>query len=233
MALHAYGSDMELDVEGLRVARGWRVVLRDLSLSLRAGEALLLRGPNGAGKSTLLRTLAGFILPEAGVAHLGGVSLADDRAAFTGQLTYTGHLDALKPAMTAEETLAFHADIHGVARDRVPDALAAMGLAHLAEQPVRILSAGQKRRLGLARLALSDRPLWLLDEPTVSLDAESAERVAALARRHCASGGMVIAATHIDLAIPGAAVLNPGDFGPAERAAGPAALDAMLSGESW
>lgn len=224
---------MELHVDGLRVVRGWRMVLNGLSFSLCAGEALLLRGPNGAGKSTLLRTLAGFILPDAGDARLGPASLGTDRAEFVGNVTYTGHLDALKPSMTATETLAFHADIYGISRARIADALAAMGLEKLADQPVRILSAGQKRRLGLARLALSDRPVWLLDEPTVSLDAESAERVAALARRHCEMGGMVIAATHIDLAIPGAAVLNPGDFGPDEAAAGRVQVDDVLSGESW
>lgn len=220
--------------EDFCVRRGWRRIFTGLSFELPEGGALLLRGPNGAGKSTLLRALAGFVEFERGDARFGGISLRRERSTFVETLTYTGHLDAIKPALGVEETLALHADLMGVERSRVAQALEAMGLSHLAGESVRILSAGQKRRLGLARLALSDRPLWLMDEPTVSLDAESAERVAALARAHCAKGGMVIAATHIDLAIPEAAVLDPSAFAPEPPKAGiPAEDDPALTGESW
>ncbi len=224
---------MDLVAENLRVARGQRTVFAGLGFSLAEGGALILAGPNGAGKSTLLRLLAGLLPLEEGAVRLGDISLRRDRGAFADHVLLTGHLDALKPAFTARETLVFQADLYGAPRDRVDHALDALDLAFLAEQPVRVLSAGQKRRLGLARLALVERPLWLLDEPTVSLDARSAARVAAMARDHCARGGMVVAATHIDLGIDGAARLDPAAYAPGEALAIPARDDAVLDGEAW
>ncbi len=223
---------MNLIAENLRVTRGYRTVFNGLGFSLSAGGALILAGPNGAGKSTLLRILAGLLPVEEGDARLDGVSLRADRTGFTEHVVHTGHLDALKPAFTAWETLAFHADLYGTDRGRVAGALEALDLGFLAEQPVRVLSAGQKRRLGLARLALVDRPLWLLDEPTVSLDAKSAGRVAEMARAHCAQGGMVVAATHIDLGIEGAAKLDPAAFAPGEGTV-EVRDNAVLDGEAW
>jgi heme exporter protein A len=221
---------MELVAENLTVTRGYRTVFSGLGFSLSSGGALILAGANGSGKSTLLRILAGLLPVEQGDAVLDGVSLRDDQAGFAEHVVMTGHLDAVKPAFTVWETLAFHADLYGTDRGRVAGALEALDLGFLTDQPVRVLSAGQKRRLGLARLALVDRGLWLLDEPTVSLDAKSAGRVAEMARAHCAGGGMVIAATHIDLGIKGAARLDPGAFAPGEGRA--VRDDAVLDGEA-
>lgn len=226
---------MDLVAENLSVTRGHRTVFAGLGFALAPGGALILAGPNGAGKSTLLRILAGLLPVGAGEVHLGDVSLREDRGGFVDHVLHTGHLDALKPAFTARETLAFHADLYGASRGRIDGALDALDLGFLADQPVRVLSAGQKRRLGLARLALVDRPLWLLDEPTVSLDARSAGRVARMARDHCASGGMVVAATHIDLGIEGAARLDPAAFAPGGggEAAWPTRDEAVLDGDAW
>ena len=223
---------MDLIAENLRVTRGYRTVFAGLGFAVPEGGALILAGANGAGKSTLLRILAGLLPVEEGEVRLGGVSLRRDRGEFVDQVLHTGHLDALKPAFTAWETLAFQADLYGASRGRIEGALEALDLGFLADQPVRVLSAGQKRRLGLARLALVERPVWLLDEPTVSLDAKSAGRVAEMARAHCAGGGMVIAATHIDLGIEGAARLDPAAFAPGEGVA-VVRDDAVLDGEAW
>ena len=224
---------MKLVAKNLHAPRGHRTVFTGLHLHLAPGGALILAGPNGAGKSTLLRILAGLLPVETGDVWLGETSLREDRAGFVDKILHTGHLDALKPAFTARETLAFHADLYGAPRGRIDGALDALDLGFLADQPVRVLSAGQKRRLGLARLALIERPLWLLDEPTVSLDARSAGRVAQMAREHCAAGGMVVMATHIDLGIEGAARLDPASFAPDESAGLPTRDDAVLDGESW
>jgi len=151
---------MELTAENLRVTRGQRTVFSGLGFVVAKGGALILAGPNGAGKSTLLRILAGLLPVEEGDVRFGGVSLRQDRGGFVENVLHTGHLDALKPAFTARETLMFQADLYGASRSRVEGALEALDLGFLAEQPVRVLSAGQKRRLGLARLALIERPLW-------------------------------------------------------------------------
>jgi len=224
---------MNLVAENLRVTRGHRTVFAGLHLTLAPGGALILAGPNGAGKSTLLRILAGLLPVKTGDVRLGETPLREDRAGFVDKVLHTGHLDALKPAFTARETLAFQADLYGAPPERIDGALDALDLGFLADQPVRVLSAGQKRRLGLARLALVERPLWLLDEPTVSLDARSAGRVAQMARDHCAAGGMVVAATHIDLGIEGAARLDPASFAPGEDPAMPTRDDAVLDGDAW
>jgi len=157
---------MNLEIEKLRCVRAGRTVFANLSVRVARGEALILAGPNGAGKSTLLRILAGLLRADEGDARLGDVSLREDRAEFQSHILYTGHLDAVKPALSAFETLAFWAQIYASPASNIMDALQAMGLERLADHPVRTLSAGQRRRLGLARLALIDRPLWLLDEPT-------------------------------------------------------------------
>ena len=224
---------MDLRIENLRSARAGRTVFAGLSVNVAAGEALILAGPNGAGKSTLLRILAGLLQSQEGDAQFGDVSLRGDRREFQGQVLYTGHLDAVKPAFTVHETLGFWARIYGADPAGVDPAMEAMALGRLADHPVRTLSAGQRRRLGLARLALIDRPLWLLDEPTVSLDAESSARVAALARQRCETGGIVVAATHIDLAIPAAKTLDPALFVPIGRDGVPSADDLVLSGDAW
>jgi heme exporter protein A len=202
-----------LEARDLASLRGERVVFAGVSFALSAGEALLLTGANGAGKSTLLRVLAGLLAPMEGALRWAGADPFADRAAHARRLRYVGHGDALKPALTARENLAFFARLWG---GDVESGLAAMGLVPLADLPARVLSAGQKRRLGLARLALRlpaagslpEAPLWLLDEPTTGLDAASVQRLGDLLAGHLANGGMVVAATHSPLPLPGAAELR-------------------------
>lgn len=194
-----------LDARDLACLRGERVVFAGLSFTLAPGGALLLTGANGAGKSSLLRLLAGLIAPAEGLLLWQGEDALADRAAHARRLRYVGHGDALKPALTARENLAFFARLWGGDPE---SALAALGLEALAELPARVLSAGQKRRLGLARLALAPADLWLLDEPTTGLDVASVERLGAMLARHRAAGGMVVAATHLPLPLPDAGELR-------------------------
>jgi len=212
---------MELVLDDLACRRGGRLIYRGLAFRLAAGAAAAVRGPNAVGKSTLLRQLAGLIPLAGGDARLGGVSLAADRAAFQERVAYAGHLDAVKPALTVAENLALWARLHGTGEARADAALARFGLAHVAGRPAAECSAGQARRLGLARLMLTDRPLWLMDEPTVSLDAEAVALVAGLVREHLAGGGLALIATHADLGLgelptltmapPGAEAARHGD----------------------
>ncbi len=188
--------DATLQAERLACWRGERLVFADLSFVLSPGEAMLLTGANGAGKSSLLRVLAGLIPAAEGCLLWGGADALADRVAHGARLRYLGHADALKPALSARENLAFHARLHG---GEVAPALAALGLSELADLPARVLSSGQKRRLALARLALSPAPLWLLDEPSVGLDSASVDRLAPLFAEHRARGGMIMAATHLPL----------------------------------
>lgn len=185
---------MELNVSELSVARGGVPVLEGVSLSLAPGQALVLRGPNGSGKTTLLRTIAG-LQP----ALAGRVTGAEDRIA------YAGHADGLKAMLSVSENLGFWAAVFGT-RD-VAAALEAFALEPLADRLAGTLSAGQKRRLGLARLLVTGRPIWVLDEPTVSLDADAVTLFADVVRAHLAGGGMALIATHIDLGLE-AAVLD-------------------------
>ncbi|MDO9708817.1 heme ABC exporter ATP-binding protein CcmA [Paracraurococcus lichenis] len=194
-----------LEARDLACFRGERVVLAGVSFQLEAAGALLLVGANGAGKSTLLRLLAGLLRPEAGAVLWDGRDALADRAAHAARVRYLSHQDALKPALTARENLEFFARLWG---GGVEAALAALDLLPLADLPARVLSSGQKRRLALARLALAPAPLWLLDEPTVGLDAASVERLGLLLARHRAQGGMVLAATHLPLPLPGAGELR-------------------------
>lgn len=179
---------MELAVSDLTVARGGVPVLAGVSFRLRGGEAALLRGPNGSGKTTLLRTLAGLQPPMA-----GEVSVPPEEVA------YAAHADGLKPTLTVAENLAFWAAIYGTGDTR--GAMERFRLAELARRPAGALSAGQKRRLGLARLLVTGRKVWLLDEPTVSLDVASVALFADAVRAHLAEGGIALIATHIDLGL--------------------------------
>jgi heme exporter protein A len=194
-----------LYADSLTVERGARTVIDALSFTAKAGEALLLVGPNGAGKTTLIRTLAGFIHPTAGRVELKGYSGDRDLPELCH---YVGHSTGIKANLTPAENLAFWAAyLSGtkLSREamagRVEEALAAFGLSPLADFPAGLLSAGQKRRLGLARLAVDARPVWLLDEPTVSLDAASTDALAKLIQRHLSGGGIAVAATHLPLGL--------------------------------
>ena len=195
---------MRLEVNNLGCLRGGRRVLKEVSFDLQSGEAMLLRGPNGAGKSTLLRVLAGLIPYDRGEIVLDGKPISH-RDQIQEQIAYTGHLDAIKPAMSVEENLAFWAQLFGTQIST--ETMTTFRLAEIADRPAHLCSAGQKRRLGLARLAVSNRPLWLLDEPTVSLDREMSSVFSTHVSAHCAAGGMALIATHIDLAIEAAGEL--------------------------
>lgn len=179
---------MELTVDNLSVARGGVPLLEGLNFTLAQGQVLILRGPNGSGKTTLLRTLAGLQPPVAG-------SISADPE----QITYGAHADGLKATLTVEENLRFWASVHGV--DDITPAVDGFNLKGLTHRPSANLSAGQKRRLGLARLLVTARPIWLLDEPTVSLDAASVTLFANAVRAHVAGGGAALIATHIDLGL--------------------------------
>ncbi len=192
---------MRLSASNLTAERGGRIIFANLSFAVEAGESLTVTGPNGAGKSTLLRVLAG-LLPCLG----GEISLtpATD-ATIAEQVHYVGHADALKGLLTASENLQFLGPIldAGHGGMAVDAALAEFGLSHIVDLPAAYLSAGQKRRVTLARLLAVKRPLWLLDEPFTALDAASQALMARLMTSHLAQGGMIVAATHARLGLPG------------------------------
>jgi heme exporter protein A len=196
-----------LVVKDLSVERGGRHVFEAVSFALSAGEALVVSGANGAGKSTLLRTLAGYIKPQAGTIHIeGGVEDAPP-----GELAHAvGHADALKPALTVAENITFWAGFMTGAPGNVDKALETFGLVDLAHVPARVLSAGQRRRLSLARLMAVRRPLWLLDEPTTAIDRASEAVLNEVMRMHLAQGGLVVAATHSPLGLTAPRTLHLG-----------------------
>ncbi len=203
-----------LAAEALDCVRGDRVVFTGVSFALEPGAALVLTGANGTGKSSLLRLIAGLLKPAGGRILWDGVDVAEDRVAHAARFRYVGHQNALKPALSVAENLAFWAGLHGAPRAAaaaVAAALERLGLDHLAKVPAQLLSAGQRRRLALARIAVAPAPLWLLDEPTVTLDQESVATVEKLMADHCANGGLIVVATHIGLKVPNAAVLTLGE----------------------
>lgn len=179
---------MTLSIQNLAVARGGVPVLGNVSFAIVPGQALILRGPNGAGKTTLLRTIAGLQKPLSGV-----IKGADETIA------YAGHADGLKAMLSVAENLQFWAQVFG--HSDIDAALAAYQLGPLIDRLAGTLSAGQKRRLGLARLMVTGRPVWVLDEPTVSLDADAVAMFAAAVTAHLGAGGIALIATHIDLGL--------------------------------
>lgn len=203
---------MTLTVDGLACIRGERQLFHDLNFRLAAGEALLLRGPNGSGKSSLLRLLSGFLAPAAGKVLWNEAPVGEDAEAHRARLLYLGHQDAVKPQLSAQENLAFFARLHGAGTDaadqQAATALEAAGLSRQRKLPSRYLSAGQKRRLALARLLLSPATLWLLDEPTNALDSSATEWLGAILDAHRQRGGLVILASHIAVPLPDARRLD-------------------------
>ena len=193
-----------LALSALALSRGERLLFRGLNLDLSAGDAVALTGANGAGKTSLLRAIAGFIRQDAGEidfhdADRNGLDPADARA---HEVHLLGHLDGLKTGRTAREELMFQSQWLGHSHDGISDAIETLGLKPLLDLEVRKLSAGQRRRLALARLIGSPRALWLLDEPLSPLDARWREAVGAMMARHLAGGGLLIAAVHDPLPIP-------------------------------
>jgi heme exporter protein A len=193
--------------ENLACRRGERFVFAGVDCRIAAGDALLLTGPNGSGKSSLLRLLATLLAPAAGRLLWGGIPVEDDPPGYRAAIHYVGHLDGVKPALTPREMLGFWAALRGVHRPTINAALAAFGIEHIADWPCRWLSAGQRRRLALARLIAAPAPVWLLDEPAAALDGDGEARLAAAMASHRAAGGRVVVATHQPLALPGATTL--------------------------
>ena len=197
-------AELRLKAEGVAITRGGRSILSDLSFHVCAGDALVVTGPNGSGKSSLLRAVAGLIAPAAGRIYLEG-------GALSGAVHLVGHNNALKAQLSVLENALFWARWQGGAEvasasdvdaeTRAEDALAAVGLLRLADTPGAYLSQGQRRRLALARLVASPRPVWLLDEPVAGLDAASRDLFAASMARHLDGGGLIMAATHEPLGL--------------------------------
>jgi heme exporter protein A len=182
---------MELQAEGLTCSRGGREVFRNVGFKVPAGEALIVTGRNGAGKSSLLRMIAGLVRIAAGRLSLSGAT----DTPIGEQAHYLGHQDAMKPSLTVAENLQFWTRFLGSHSDS-GQALELLDLAPLADLPAVFLSAGQRRRLSIARIVAVSRPVWLLDEPTSALDAPSQTRLAEIMRNHLAGGGIIVAASH-------------------------------------
>ncbi len=189
---------MRLSGNGLVCVRGGREVFAGLDFGAAAGEALAVMGRNGSGKTSLLRLVAGLLIPAGGIITLDG---GNAELTLPEQCHYLGHRDALKPALSVAENLAFWADFLGGERFDATESLAAVGLDHATDLPAAFLSAGQRRRLSLARLIAIRRPVWLLDEPTTALDVAGQDMFGGLMRDHLGRGGMIMAATHAPLGI--------------------------------
>jgi heme exporter protein A len=190
---------LRFEARGLTIRRGFRLLFENLDLDLASGEILQLSGPNGVGKSTLMRLLAGILRPDSGNIRWHGVPEEREPATL---LHYHGHREGLRDALSPRENLAFAAGILGGACLPIEDALEQVGAGALMDLPVQVLSAGQRRRVALARLLVASRPVWLLDEPLAALDTAGQALVDRLLASHVASGGMAIVATHHPLGIP-------------------------------
>jgi heme exporter protein A len=192
--------DPRLSVNGLSIVRGGRAILSELSFEISAHEALMLRGPNGVGKSSALMALAGLLAPESGRIEFSG---RDPEAAALSHLHYVAHAPAIKSGLSVGENLQFWAHMLGASGADIGAALGQAGLGGLESLDAGLLSAGQTRRLALARLVAVPRPLWLLDEPTSALDTAGAAWVGELISAHLRDGGLAVIATHLDISVAG------------------------------
>ncbi len=199
---------MQLVAEKLAVDRGERRIFKGLSLSVSAGTAMVVTGPNGAGKSTLIKAIAGFLEPAEGTIRLDGLEGEDTERPLAEYCHYLAHDNALKSQLTVAENLSFWQRFLGAPHASVDEALERVGLPGVGALPAGYLSAGQKRRVAIARLLVTHRPVWLVDEPTAALDKASEARFAELATAHVAAGGILVAATHQALGIKDAQTLH-------------------------
>jgi len=204
-----------LEADGLGCLRGDVPVFAGVSFALEPGDALVLGGPNGSGKSSLLRVLAGLLPPAAGRVLWDSHPVDPADETHRGRVAYLGHADALKPALTARENLDFWARLHGAPAGTVEAALDRLGLSALADTPVGVFSAGQRRRLAIARVLASAATVWLLDEPAVGLDRPAVHRLMRVLDAHRAAGGIVVAATHQPLDLADAHALDMANHAPA------------------
>lgn len=202
--------EVPLWAKDLAYRRGGRLVFTKLSLHLDAGEGLVVVGPNGAGKSSLLRMLAGLARPSAGAIHWGALDIAKDPLAHRARTAYLGHLDAVKSCATVRDHLELAIWLAGRDRRRLSTVAGRIGLEKLLEQPGRRLSAGQRRRLALGRMLLSEASLWLLDEPANALDLSGQTLLTELLQEHLAEGGRFVLATHQPIAVKSQSLLLPG-----------------------
>jgi len=196
---------MRLEAENLAGERGGETIFAGLSFALSEGEALVVTGPNGSGKSTLLRIICGLLQPEA-----GKVELREDGTVLPVRAAchYLGHQNAMKPALSVRENLSFWQKFNGAAQSEIDEALETVDLPGVEHLPFGYLSTGQKRRVSIAKLLVSHRPLWIVDEPTAGLDKASEVRFAEIMRGHMREGGMIVAATHIPLGLEGVSALD-------------------------
>ncbi len=208
----------DLIAEDIACRRGERLVFAGVSFRLPAGGALMLTGANGSGKTSLLRVLATLVTPAAGRILWGGLPIEADLPAYRGRLHYLGHQDGVKPGLTPRETLLFWAGLGGgEARRNAPGveaALAAFALGAVAEWPCRWLSAGQRRRLALARVVATGAPVWLLDEPTTGLDEDNVVRLERVIAGHRAAGGRIVVASHTPVDLDAVGILAMDSFAP-------------------
>lgn len=197
-----------LEAQHLACVRGGRSVFAGIDFSLEPGDVLSLHGPNGSGKSTLIRLLAGFLTPALGEIRWAGADIRTNFADHRARLHYVGHADGIKALLSVRENLAFTCALNGAGNGALDRALETFGLSALVDTPGRFLSSGQRRRLSLARLLAGNRPIWLLDEPGVGLDAESRGRLEQAIDQHRSEGGLAILATHGDVRVEGTRVLE-------------------------
>ena len=205
---------MRLIAENLGGERGGDTVFSGIGFALQDGQALVVTGPNGAGKSTLLRVIAGLLPVAEGSVRIEGVMKIEDGGeafpSIASACHYLGHQNAMKPALSVAENLRFWRDFNGDGDAGVEEALETVGLGGIGHLPFGYLSTGQRRRAAIAKLLVSQRPLWLLDEPTAGLDKASEARFGELMTKHCGAGGMIVAATHLPLGLDGAEALRMG-----------------------